>query len=615
MSGIAMLRRPETVLFAFACAVVCAALLNLGLQKAAVPNTMRYVPPQSIAYLVTAPIEIYRTGLGPHLQDYLRGRYAASGAAASTVAQLSDPSASGAARGRPSPLHERGVDPDGQASLAVVEDGREVHFITAIPLSDRARFLKSLERDSGKPVVELRAGAASAPSGLLQSGRTIIGFGDDGAALMSSSADAVRSVQATQAANLAYFQSSDWHRRVLTAKLPGRYARAPAWLRGNLRVPAFAALVVGPGTAAETLSDLQFTIAADERSLDIEARALLPDGQAGAQLLAPAPPRADKAARVLERSEAAFSAGDRSLAYLLRYLSAGGASGPLADFERLFPGLLDELRATEGLAEISLAASDPLLRVPGVVFGMALPTGRADKLVFELQASLRAKRDREILRLAADAYRAQASLVESSPVTTQALQQAGMLGDARDPLWKRYVAANERAVPKPALAPRDFENASYVKRGPGDTVLRYVMPPVTDDDVRYRFARQRSEIDAEDLKRDKYRLASAYADGTLWLGNDAEVLGTWLERLKQPPISSDYAEAAARHGGLVDAKLNLLLLPRQLLEASQLYPDDEVNRKARDLLSDVRQYRTALIAFTPHAREREIHVLVSLERR
>jgi hypothetical protein len=608
--------RSERALLGAAVLVVLATLGTLVMQQVGVPSSMRYVPPHSTAYVVSAPLRDLWAGLSPHLQGYFEAPPNEDATPAQTLARSLAQALDerGIVLRRAEDLAELGIDAGGQAVMALVDHDGGEHALLALPVSDPVRFAKTVERYTGGPLV-VQADAGKRRLYQSQSGGVVLGFGDDGAALISDAAALVQAVLAAQKDNLAYFQSSDWHRRGLSARVSDRDADFPAWLRGRLNTPALAALT-GGNEAAALFGDLQFAVAANERSLELQVHGPLPDGRAEviARLLAPPPARGGTATAVLSRSQAAVSLGDHSLSYFLRYLPADTPSGPLAGFQRLFPGLLDELRGVNSLSELSLAASDPLARVPGMVAGLRIAKTEADAMVVRLQSSLRLKRDREILRLAADEYRSQASLDAGTPVTVQTLRVHGLLGQQNDALWLRYALANDRAVPKPALAGRDFDNPSYVRPGKAGIVFRYLMPPVTDDDLSYRFSDKRDQIDAAELKQNKYRLCSAYRDGTLWLGNDAEVLAGWLARLGAMPVSNDYAAAMDGREAPAQAKLNVLLLPRQLLESSQLYPDDKVNKTMHELLVDVRQYRSAQLVITPIETEREIHVLARFDR-
>lgn len=611
--------RPERLLLGAALAVMLAALYNLAAQMASVPASMRYVPPHNTAYVVSARLQDMWTGLSPHLQGYFKTPPDKEPTSAQTQAQLVVKllDEKGIVLRKALDLGPLGIDATGQAALAIVDHNGGPHLLLALPVLNRDSFSKTVERFAGEPLVQLSAGTdkGAAQRSVFKSGSILLGFGDDGAALISDDEALVRKVLATQKENLAYFQSSDWHSRRLAAPLPRRNSDASAWLRGSVHMPTLAALTDVTDSAADLFGDLQFTFAANERSLDLQVRGALPDGRAEAidRLLASPPERRDDVTAVLSRSEAAVSVGDRSLPYFLRYLPSDTNSGLLAGFQRLFPGLLDGLRGMTSLRELSLVTSDPLARVPGMVVGLHMAKTEADDLVFQMQRSLRLKRDQEILRLAAMSYRSQAGLDQSAHVTVQTLKAANMLGERRDPLWQRYSETSESSVPRPALDRRDFDNPSYVRPADAGITFRYLMPPVTEDDLVYRFGDKLDKNQGKDLKQDKYRLCGAYVGGTLWVGNDAEVLGGWLARLRSAPVSTDYADALD-HYRPEQAKLDLLLLPRQVLESSQLYPDDEVNKTMYRLLADVQQYRSARLVVTPHRTEGDIHVLVSFNR-
>jgi len=206
----------------------------------------------------------------------------------------------------------------------------------------------------------------------------------------------------------------------------------------------------------------------------------------------------------------------------------------------------------------------------------------------------------------------------SPAVQADALLAAGLLRPDRDALWSRYRRLDARRVasmtPEPALAPNDFVGESYVKRRAEGFELRYVMPPVTDDDLDYRLVEERGKIESEDLKRDRYRLCAVYISGTLWLGTDADLLDRWLELLRSDSATNEFRDLASIRPSADDAKLSALALPRQLLESGQLYPDWNVNRTTRLMLADFSQYRTALMTMTTRRGERELDVAVTFRR-
>ena len=118
-----------------------------------------------------------------------------------------------------------------------------------------------------------------------------------------------------------------------------------------------------------------------------------------------------------------------------------------------------------------------------------------------------------------------------------------------------------------------------------------------------------AQIDVEALKRDEYRLCSAYVADTLWLGNDAEVLGRWLARVAPGEGNPDARAATARPDDGAQPKLAALARPRELFDAGRLHPDPEVNERTRTLLSDLVQYRTSLLTVSTLGQERQIDVV------
>jgi hypothetical protein len=617
MMRMSLSNRPELLILGAAQLVLIATLYAFFMQHFSIPSSMRYVRPHNTAYIVSSPLRDVWTALTPHLQAYFNPLPGERTTPAQELARslASDLTESGIVLRRIEDLAELGIDADGQSVLTLLDHNGSPHVLVALPVLDPTRFLKTLERYIGKPLMaHSRTGERSLFQ--TQSGDLVMGFGDDGAAVISDNAVLVQEVLAKQNENLAYFQSSDWHRRGMSAWISSDGLGLPPWLRGEVNVPAMAALV-GADDAAALIGDLQFAVVANERSLELQLHALLPDGRAEAIARLLEPPPAERVGTVtamLSRSQAVVSIRDRSLSYFLRYLPTDTTSGTiLAGLLRLFPGLLNDLRGANTLSEISLAASDPTARVPRMVAGLRMAETEADVVVLKLQTSLRLKRDREILRLAADAYRSQASLDAATPVRVETLRRSGLLGVQNDALWPRYALASDHEVPEPALAARDFDNPSYNRYGGAGIVLRYLMPPVTEDDFAYRFSAKRDQIDEAELKRGGYRLCSVYIDGTLWLGNDAEVLADWLARLAAMPVSNYAASVNTREAPAL-AKANLLLLPRELLESSQLYPDDTVNESTRKLLADIQQYRSARLVIESHLPEREIHLLARLDR-
>lgn len=306
---------------------------------------------------------------------------------------------------------------------------------------------------------------------------------------------------------------------------------------------------------------------------------------------------------------------DPALPDYLRLLSSIISAESLADLRSIIPAfLVDEIADAASLRGMSLTLSDESKRLPGFVLGLQLAPDDASDLVFRLQRRLRIERDRQVLKAAAERYRAQMadSTKTSTPATGSDLVLAGLLSEQRDPLWSRYRFDDGVVSPTAPIELRDFDRPSYVTAH-GEHKLQYLLPPFTVDDVNYRLTEdERSSVSASDLEQDKYRTTSGYVGGTLWIGNDAEVLANWLDRLSSAGARVAYDSVVARMEGIGGAKFALFVQPREFLEAGQLHPDPRVNRETRRFLMDFRHYRAMMVTIGANDHEREIDVAGTL---
>ena len=606
--------RPEKFFLFIGLVIVLALLYDLSIQYAAVPSTMRYVPPENVAYVVTSPLRAIWISGSPHVKDYFAGPARENDTEVRKVAQELKETLDkkGIVLSNVDDLAVLGIDAESNAAAVLVEHRGIAKLLVAIPVADRAKFVKTLEKFFAKPAVPkpLEHGIGGPDRAVYMVGENYVGFGDDGAALLADDIDLLRYVLDTQLQNLNHFRSSDRYSNRLAALLPGTQGRSNAWLRGSVPVADIAA------GAIPLLTQLEFVIEMDARQLAFEGRSELPDGRSEliSRMLAPPQQSAALHDKMLNRTDAAVSFADLSLPYYLRYASSDAIAGLISGFSETFPGLLEELRDATTLSQIGLAISDPSERVPGVILGLRMSPKDADDFVFRLQTSLRLKRDREILRQAMDHYQANQGVVKEKPVAVAALLEAGLLTDKGEPLWERYRFENGQPMPRPELGRQDFINDSYLRRRGENIVMKYIMPPFTDDDLAYRFAQDKENIQIDELKSDEYRLCSGYHTGILWLGNNAEVLGRWIERTQDDSVSLAYQGTVGHAQAAGDAKLMLLVFPRHLLEAGQLYPDSKVNKMTREYLSDLGQYRAARLVMTPYDRDREVGVSATLVR-
>src|SRR5262249_20309936 len=142
----------------FVClAVVAAACYDLFIQYAAVPSCMRYIPPESTAYVVTSPLRTLWTGARPHLERFFKDKPSFQSAS-----EAEETFATGLARNikenlkkknialwSPHDLPELGINPELGAAVAIVDGGS--HWLLAVPLVDAEKFKETLVRYQDSP--------------------------------------------------------------------------------------------------------------------------------------------------------------------------------------------------------------------------------------------------------------------------------------------------------------------------------------------------------------------------------------------------------------------------------------------------------------------------------
>jgi hypothetical protein len=263
-------------------------------------------------------------------------------------------------------------------------------------------------------------------------------------------------------------------------------------------------------------------------------------------------------------------------------------------------------------SRVSVAVGTDARGVPDLLIGITVPQDEADRIVFAAQRELRLSRDRRIIEAALES-RASSFTTRPSDVSGATLVAEKILTSDADGLWSRYRKTGGNITIDPPISPRDFDNAAYVRRDQQVHTLRYIAPPTTENDLRYRSrASPPDESVLEDLKSDKLRLCTVYWNGTLWLGNDADTLGRWLKRgagLENP----DLEEALRRSGKPRGTKAAVFLQPRQLLEQALLHPSKEVNDTGKSFLSALDHYRAVLATVTP-TKAKQVQIDVDLIR-
>lgn len=585
-------RQPEALLAAAFALLLMALAADVWLQRRAVPPGLRYVPIDCQVWVATGPLRALWEGARPHLAAYFAARNEDTpmNKLASTLRQRLEIPRDGpddllasmlrqrleAHLDGPDDLRNVGIDPDAGVVVAH-RRGMYSGTLIVLPVSNRALLIAALERwfeDEFEPA------PPEAGRDAVAIGDMLLGFGDDGSAVLADRPELLRESLERQDAQLAHHRSIDRDAR--------RFARlhaaggSAAWLQGRVQ-------------SLPLVEDVHFVLDPEPKTLRLRARTLLAPGRSAAleRALAPPPPPGPYGHATLQRSDLAATVADEALADIVRLLATDALARRISGVEERFPGLLPQLVRARSLRRISVATLDTRERVPGMVLGLELAQDDADALVLGVQRALRVKRDREILRAA------QAS--EPMPDDARAVLAAVPLATAADPLWSRYQGAAAEAEPQPELKAEDFAGADHVVTGRDGQPLRYLMPPFTDDDLRWRLAddEERAKLRVDDLQAGRFRVCSAWRDGTLWVATDAAALERWLSLLRVPPTGTDFADAAAGLGGAASAKLIGLALPQALRAAAALHPDAEVRRQRLDWLADLDGYRSLLLSVRP----------------
>jgi hypothetical protein len=577
--------RSETLLLAALVLLLFALAGDVWMQRRALPQGLRYVPLDSEVWIASGALRPLWEGMRPHLSNYF-----ADDGPETTMRSVATDLRKQLETARielrsPDDLKALGIDA-GAGVVFVHRRSPRAATLFVLPVLDRARLIDALERWYGvkaKPAPQTGAAAST-----LALGDMLLGFGDDGSALLTDDAALLAESLAQQGEQLDRHRSVDRVARSTEALQPG--GATAAWLQGRVQ-------------GLPLVGDVRLRIEPHPRALRLRGTILVHVGRSAAlaRLMAPTPSPGDLGDAALHRSDLAVSVGDASLADLLRLLAGDAAARRLSGIDESFPGLLPQLQRARTLERVSAAVIDTGQSVPGVAIGLQLSERDADAVVIGMQSALRIKRDREILA----AVKARKLL----PDDAAEVLRAANLTTASEPLWARYRGPVARAEPKPPLSASDFAGPDYLHTGVDGGVLRDLMPPFTDDDLAWRLEGQDTgKLRIDDLRAGRFRVSSAYRDGTLWVATDVIELERWLARLRAPLAGGEFADAAAGVNGSDAAKLLAVTLPQALNAAASLHPQPEVREQRLKWLGDLTGFRSVLLSVVNGTERGEMHV-------
>jgi len=603
---------PEYLFLAACVAVVAATLYDVVLQYSAVPAVMRYVPPESSAYAFTPSLRSLWVASDPHVGRFFRAVLPPKGKSkgedvgvATRLAQdiRETLRKSGIPLAQVDDLIPLGIDPDRAAAAAMVKGSAGPGLLFAVPILGEQGFLDA----AGKLFEEKAAPASESLSvggreyAVHKRGDWFIVFPGASTAILARDKGLFPRALLDSEGNLAYFRSGDHAIRSFAQLMPGYEARPEAWIKGSADLGPFA-------------RSLRFAVAIDGERMLIRTKIMPPVGQSRHLQKVVARGDAELASLIPSMSQGNLSAVlvDSSFSSyfgLLERQMGGSRKSPLEEY---FPGVMEELEKANQATRLSLAVGPEPKAVPDVLLGLELGQAEAEDLVFRVQSKLRLKRDAQILEAALKQREKDTGAAQD--LSPAALVAEKRLSAERDALWPRYRRVQGAFKSDPPLARPDFANSSY-QREEGGRALRFILPPMSDDDFRYRLSEdERKDASEAELKADKYRLCSIYSQGTLWFGNDADGLRRWLDRLQSSRVNADLEDASRVAGHSLRSKLTLFIHPRQLLDQGALHPDPRVNTSARRDLSELDGYRVVLLTVAADPTEQELYAAITLLR-
>ena len=566
-----------------ALAVLAGALVySAGRRWASIPPDLRHVPAESRVVVATGEIEALWTAVSDHF--LARSDSGAPSPLAAYLDELADQLASD---GRPvrslDDLAGHGVDVSGGVLLALLADGtflvsRPVElsrFVMVVPVTDYGRFLDFLDPQGEREVVPHRGGSAEGdgPTTHEIDGWFVIP-GDDGTAVVASSADLLARSQENAAENLAYFRSNDLlyggirrlHRRPLLEG-PTLYAWVQPQVEQSLR-----GVVASLGFHPERVS-----LRAEIDLAGGEVR-LVDD-------LLTAPPALPPWEDVVPATVGgALVLTDETMERYVRFLP--GERDALPDWLEPFHPVLEEFGGVEGVDRLTLAVVGYDRGLPEAVLAARGPPQALDTLVRRTRLRLQAARD---LRLLNEARRAWIDPADAfaAPAPNDLVAGGALRPEAR---WALYQAEDEGFARIASTPPEEPFPASEYERREGSRVVRYLAPPATENDILYTAGLD--TLDRDFILGDRYRLASLVEDGVLWMAADADLL---LDRVDQaPPATPPLAHAglfrSVPSAGGRRSKVDLFLDVDRLVDLGLLSDESDVRDAMRGVLLQLRNH-------------------------
>jgi hypothetical protein len=249
--------------------------------------------------------------------------------------------------------------------------------------------------------------------------------------------------------------------------------------------------------------------------------------------------------------------------------------------------VVDSLGADESVNELSFAAIEGRRGNPDWIAWIPMTKSHAAAFVLNWQSTLRRERDTNILAAARLAFREEKGADINA---VDELIQNGYVDPSNEFPWSVYhLCADAESICADDYDPEWFESVSYVQASDGYN-LRYILPPVTDNDLRYLLDEE--IMDVEELKADAFRLCSTYLNGRLILATDGATLDYALAKRglngQDEPVPGERARA--------DKKVQLSGSPEWILDQGLFLSSGEEDQDALGrFLTDLQHFRRVTI--------------------
>jgi hypothetical protein len=352
---------------------------------------------------------------------------------------------------------------------------------------------------------------------------------------------------------------------------------------------------------------------------------------------------------VILSDAAEIQINDPALGYYVKSLLGDSLGGNFGTFLR-------EISTIDNVGPFHIGAVDVRDGVLNIAASINLPTVTAENMLLSLRRSFRESRDRQIIAGAANRYMAghtgiqPTSIADLSPMylkiedelfskhyTIQNLEeerfpsatdQPGHISVGccfrtdekeycvRSDGGKEYILdqrvlnkkfSEDDIKPIAQEIPFQFFRSEEYDASTDVKFIRYITPPVTDNDLQYRLLTSDERgLDVDALRKGRFRLAG-YIDSRLVVATDHDTLMHVLSR----SITSTIEEEEA-----VDIKMSKVVLrgdPRFIISQGELYPEKGINDFFSEYLLDFVQYNGVVGVVLPANDSRALIVRMTLK--